>query len=62
MNFVKNLSLVVASSGLILLGTTEAQAVSLSYDSSIGRPANLAEGEFPGCVAKTLLEQSFPIN
>lgn len=47
MRFIKNLSLVVATSGLMLAVTTEAQAVSLSYDSSIGRPANFAAGETP---------------
>lgn len=47
MGFIKNLSLVVATSGLMLAVTTEAQAVSLSYDSSIGRPANFAAGETP---------------
>lgn len=48
MGLIKNLSLIVASSGLMLVATSEAQAVTLSYDSSIGRPANLAQGEFPG--------------
>ncbi len=47
MEFIKNLSLVVATSGLMLAVATEAQAVSLSYDSSIGRPANFAAGENP---------------
>ena len=47
MGLVKNLSLVVATSGLMLAVTTEAQAVSLSYYSSIGRPANFAAGENP---------------
>ena len=47
MRFIKNLSLVVATSGLMLAVITEAQAVSLSYDSSIGRPANFAAGENP---------------
>lgn len=47
MGFIKNLSLVIATSGLMLAVTTEAQAVSLSYDSSIGRPANFAAGETP---------------
>ena len=47
MRFIKNLSLVVATSGLMLAVITEAQAVSLSYDSSIGRPANFAAGETP---------------
>ncbi|WP_009631716.1 scytonemin biosynthesis PEP-CTERM protein ScyF [Synechocystis sp. PCC 7509] len=49
MELVKNLSFAIVSSGLMFLVTTQAQAasISLSYDSSIGRPANFAAGENP---------------
>ncbi len=49
MGLVTNLSFAIASSGLMFLVTTQAQAasVTLSYDSSIGRPANFAAGENP---------------
>ncbi len=50
MGLLKNFSVAIASSGLMFLATTQANAasVTLSYDSSIGRPADLAAGEFPG--------------
>lgn len=61
MGFIKNLSLVVASSGVMLIATTEAQAVTLSYDSSIGRPANLAQGEFPGVPGTLAVPQGIAV-
>lgn len=48
---VKNLAIALASAGFTVLaaaGQALAASVTLSYDSSIGRPANLAQGEFPG--------------
>ena len=50
MGLVKNLSFAVAGAGFIILAAAaEAKAqVTLEYDTSIGRPANLAAGEFPG--------------
>lgn len=51
MALVKNLAVAVASAGFMALAAASqanAASVSLEYDTSIGRPANLAEGEFPG--------------
>ena len=50
MGLVKNLSLVIASAGLMVLAAAaQAKAqVTLEYDRSIGRPADLPAGEFPG--------------
>ena len=47
MGLVTNLSFAIAGSGLMFLATVPANAasVTLSYDSSIGRPANFAAGE-----------------
>lgn len=48
MGLVK-ISVAIASAGfLVLAAAVEAKAVSLTYDSQIGRPANLTEGEIPG--------------
>ena len=49
MGLVTNLSFAIAGSGLMFLATVPANAasVTLSYDSSIGRPANFAAGENP---------------
>jgi len=50
MGLITNFSFAIASSGLMFLaaGQANAASVNLSYDSSIGRPADLAGGEFPG--------------
>ncbi len=51
MGLVKNLSFAIAPlSGLMFLAAVPANAasVTLSYDSSIGRPADFSIGEFPG--------------
>lgn len=61
MRSIGSLSLVVASTGLMLMATAEAQAVTLSYDSSIGRPANLAEGEFPGVPGTLAVPQGIAV-
>lgn len=50
MGLVTNLSFAIAGSGLMFLAAVPANAasVTLSYDSSIGRPADFSKGEFPG--------------
>ena len=50
MKLINSLSLTIAGSSLMLLAATQANAasVTLSYDSSIGKPADFAAGEFPG--------------
>ncbi|WP_375505531.1 scytonemin biosynthesis PEP-CTERM protein ScyF [uncultured Nostoc sp.] len=49
MKAVKIFSVAIASAGFLLLATAvEVKAVSLKYNTSIGRPANLAQGELPG--------------
>ena len=48
MELVK-ISVAIASAGfLVLAAAVEAKAVSLTYDSQIGIPANLSEGDVPG--------------
>jgi DNA-binding beta-propeller fold protein YncE len=62
MTLVKNLSYVIASAGVIVLAAaTQATAVSLSYDSEIGRPANLAEGEIPGAPGTLAVPQGVAV-
>ena len=50
MGLATNLSFAIAGSGLMFLAAFPANAasVTLSYDSSIGRPADFSKGEFPG--------------
>ncbi|RUT09035.1 hypothetical protein DSM106972_010880 [Dulcicalothrix desertica PCC 7102] len=49
MKALKNLSIAIASTGCFVLATaTQAGAVSLTYNTSIGRPADLTLGEIPG--------------
>ncbi len=50
MELVKHLSVTIASAGFIVPAASGAlaQGVTLEYDSQIGRPANLAQGEIPG--------------
>ena len=51
----KNLSVAITSAGVLFMATAvEVKAVSLGYNTSIGRPANLAEGEVPGNPGGTL--------
>lgn len=48
MGLIKNLSFAIASTGfLVLAAVTEAKAITLEYETSIGRPANFAAGENP---------------
>lgn len=62
MGLVKNLSFAIATAGFMVLAVAaEATAVSLSYDSSIGRPANLAEGEFPGVPGTLAVPQGIAV-
>lgn len=49
MSLIKKLSITLAGAGLMTLATVgEAQALSLKYESSIGRPATFVNGDFPG--------------
>ncbi|WP_414565017.1 MULTISPECIES: scytonemin biosynthesis PEP-CTERM protein ScyF [unclassified Anabaena] len=49
MAFVKKLSIALASAGLMTLAVVgEAEALSLKYETSIGRPATFTDGDFPG--------------
>jgi len=62
MGFVKNISFAVASAGFVLLAAaTEAKAVSLTYEGDIGRPANLAQGEFPGAPGTLAVPQGIAV-
>ena len=62
MGSLKNLSIVIASAGfMVLAAAAEAKAVSLEYDSSIGRPANLAEGEVPGVPGTLAVPQGIAV-
>jgi DNA-binding beta-propeller fold protein YncE len=54
MAIFKNLFVIASTGFLALAVATEAKAVTLTYDRSIGRPANLAEGEIPGIPGGTL--------
>lgn len=48
MGLVRNLSVTIIGTGfMVLAATTEAKALSLTYERSIGRPANFAAGETP---------------
>jgi DNA-binding beta-propeller fold protein YncE len=49
MSLVKKSSITLAGAGLMALATVgEAQALSLKYETSIGRPATFVNGDFPG--------------
>ena len=51
MGLVKNLSIALVSTSLmvtVVSAQAKAESVSLKYDTSIGRPANIDKGEFPG--------------
>jgi DNA-binding beta-propeller fold protein YncE len=49
MGLLKSFSITTASLGLMFLAAAPAaKAVTLQYEGDIGRPANLAQGEFPG--------------
>ncbi|MDH6083913.1 scytonemin biosynthesis PEP-CTERM protein ScyF [Umezakia ovalisporum] len=49
MALIKKLSIAFASAGLITLAlVNEAKALSLKYETSIGRPATFTDGDYPG--------------
>ncbi len=57
------MSIVIASAGLMVLAAAvEVKAqVTLEYDTSIGRPANLAEGELPGVPGTLAVPQGIAV-
>lgn len=62
MKTIAKLSLAVASAGFIVMTTAiEAKSVTLTYEGSIGRPANLAEGEFPGVPGTLAVPQGIAV-
>lgn len=64
MNLVKNVSFALATAGCVVLGATTqalADSVTLDYDSQIGRPANLAEGELPGAPGTLAVPQGIAV-
>jgi DNA-binding beta-propeller fold protein YncE len=64
MELVKHLSVTIASTGFIVLAAATqafAQGVTLEYDSQIGRPANLAEGELPGVPGTLAVPQGIAV-
>lgn len=63
MELVKYLSVIIASAGFIVTAASGAlaQAVTLEYDSQIGRPANLAEGELPGALGTLAVPQGIAV-
>ncbi len=64
MKLVKNVSIAVASAGCVVLAggaQAFAQSVTLQYDSQIGRPANLAQGEFPGAPGTLAVPQGVAV-
>jgi DNA-binding beta-propeller fold protein YncE len=62
MKFATQLFFAIASSGLMVMATaTTAKSVTLTYDRSIGRPANLAAGEFPGVPGTLAVPQGIAV-
>lgn len=62
MGFVKHIAVAVASAGfLVLTAAVEAKAVSLTYESQIGRPANFAEGETPATPGTLAIPQGIAV-
>lgn len=62
MALFKHLSVAIATTALTVLATTTtAKALTLSYEQSIGRPANLAQGEFPGVPGTLAVPQGIAV-
>jgi len=64
MALVKNLAVVIVGAGFTVLAAAPqatAASVSLEYETSIGRPANLAEGEFPGVPGTLAVPQGIAV-
>jgi DNA-binding beta-propeller fold protein YncE len=63
MGFVKNLSIAIIGGGLAVLATAaQAKAVTLTYDSSIGRPATFQNGDFPGVPGTLAVPQGIGVD
>lgn len=61
MKALKNLSIAIASTGIFLAAATQAGAVSLTYNTSIGRPANARNGEIPGAPGTVAVPQGITV-
>jgi len=63
MSLFRNFSIAIASAGCVVLATTTqaAASITLEYDDSIGRPANLAEGEVPGAPGTLAVPQGIAV-
>jgi hypothetical protein len=60
MKTLKNLA-IASTKYFILAGATQAGAVSLTYNTSIGRPADLAKGEIPGAPGTLAVPQGITL-
>lgn len=62
MSLLKKLSITLASAGLLTLATIgEAEAVTLKYESSIGRPATFVDGDVPGTPGTLAVPQGIAV-
>ena len=52
---------IVSTGYFVLAGATQAGAVSLTYNTSIGRPADLTKGEIPGAPGTLAVPQGITV-